>query len=223
MSSKQPDTGRMTEPCEGYLVTPPLLEAASFADRLDHALTVLPVAAVRLRLAETSPETMKRTILDIREIMDRHDAALMLDGFPELVRQTGCDGAHVEAEDVAAARKILGDDFQLGAACGFSRDLAMLAGEKGADYVAFGPFGAESETQGLALLTWWREMMELPVVAAYSPASEIVGLPLPEMLHTLATTADFLALGVTQDGHSFDALWQTPEKFLPLFAETAKD
>ncbi|MCH4090312.1 thiamine phosphate synthase [Acetobacter sp.] len=218
MSSKQPDTGRLVEPCEAYLVTPPLREASSFVGLLDHALTVLPVAAVRLRLADTSPGTMKQTILDIRQVMDRHDAALMLDGFPELVRETGCDGAHVGAEDVAAARKILGDSFQLGAACDFSRDLAMLAGEKGADYVAFGPFGAQPETDGLALLTWWREMMELPVVAAYSPASETAGLLPDETLRTLAGTADFLALGITGDGEGFDALWQTPEKFLPLFA-----
>lgn len=222
MSSKQPDTGRSAEPCEGYLVTPPLREASSFAGLLDHALTVLPVAAVRLRLAETSPEKMKQTILDIRQIVDRHDAALMLDGFPELVRETGCDGAHVGAEDVAAARKILGDNFQLGAACDFSRDLAMLAGEKGADYVAFGPFGVEPEPEGLALLTWWREMMELPVVAAYNPAAETTGLTHPETLRTLAATADFLALGITAAGESFDAVWQTPEQFLPLFTANSE-
>lgn len=222
MSSKQPETGQRPEPCEGYLVTPPLLQASSFAGRLDRTLAMLPIAAVRLRLAPSDPDSMKRTIHDIRLVVDQHDAALILDGLPELVRETGCDGAHVEAEDIAAARKILGNDFQLGASCGLSRDLAMLAGEKGAEYVAFGPFGAEPEADGLALLNWWREVMELPVVAEYRPASDATDLVHTEMLQTLAATADFLALGITAEGEAFDALWQTPEKFLPLFTESVE-
>ncbi len=38
------------------------------------------------------------------------------------------------------ARKLLGPDLALGVTCHGSRDLAMQAGEDGADYVAFGAF-----------------------------------------------------------------------------------
>jgi thiamine-phosphate pyrophosphorylase len=58
----------------------------------------------------------------------------------------------------------------LGVTCHDSRDLAMEAGENGADYVAFGAFfptatKATTTRADPELLAWWSELMELPCVA----------------------------------------------------------
>ena len=82
---------------------------------------------------------------------------------------TGSDGVHVGQEDMPArqARTLIGPDLTLGVTCKGSRDLAMQAGEDGADYVAFGAFfpSATKEVKHLLdpeILAWWSEMMELP-------------------------------------------------------------
>lgn len=59
-------------------------------------------------------------------------------------------------------RAKLPKDAILGAGCGLSRHDAMVAGEQGADYVSFGPWGPEAAE----VLGWWQETMELPCVAA---------------------------------------------------------
>ena len=98
--------------------------------------------------------------------------AFLLNDRPELVRATGCDGAHVGQTDTPAreARLILGPDLTLGVTCHDSRDLAMQAGEDGADYVAFGAFfptaTKDAPTRAeVGIVSWWAELMELPCVA----------------------------------------------------------
>jgi thiamine-phosphate pyrophosphorylase len=67
------------------------------------------------------------------------------------------------------ARKILGD-LTMGVTCHNSRDLAMAAGEDGADYVAFGAFFPTTTKDAATradpeILEWWSELMEIPCVA----------------------------------------------------------
>ena len=68
------------------------------------------------------------------------------------------------------ARALMGPDAMLGVTCKGSRDLAMQAGEDGADYVAFGAFfpsGTKDVTRFIdpEILHWWSELMELPCCA----------------------------------------------------------
>ncbi|MFT8718688.1 thiamine phosphate synthase [Acetobacter sp.] len=212
MNDTPPDT---QEPCLAYLVTPPLGEVIAFLPSLEKALRALPVAAVRLRLADLAPEKLIQLIQPIRDIVQSHDVALILDGLPKLARETGCDGAHVPASTASEARRLLGDELQLGVSCGFSRDDAMHAGENGVDYVAFGPFGTEPNEEGLVLVRWWREMMELPVVAEYCVAT---GNEMCPSAKQLAQWADFLAVGITPDGEALEEFWREPERFASLFA-----
>ena len=76
--------------------------------------------------------------------------------------------------------------------CYDSRDLALRAGEAGADYVAFGAFfpSPTKDTEiraDLELLSWWSEMMELPVVA-------IGGITPANCAPLVRAGADFLAV-----------------------------
>ncbi|WP_173575790.1 thiamine phosphate synthase [Acetobacter fallax] len=192
--------------CEIYLVTPAISDADAFLPCIGQILSAVPVAAVRLRLEAGAPETLIRAIEILRPAIQNQGVALILDGLPELARQTGCDGVHVDGADVAAARRLIGDSLQLGAFCGTSRDLGMQAGESGADYISFGPFHDTCDETDMALLQWWAEVMELPVVAECGSPEQM--LENTALLSQLTRTADFLATGMTgqtQDGQP-DAL-----------------
>ncbi len=104
------------------------------------------------------------------------------------------DGVHLhEPGKVADARRRLGPSAIVGAVCGRSRHLAMVAGEDGADYVLFA--GPDSE-ELLELCQWWSELFVLPC------AVEVDSLG-PEIAGYIEAGADFVAVG--------EALWGHPD------------
>ncbi|MBC7800530.1 MAG: thiamine phosphate synthase [Gemmatimonadaceae bacterium] len=159
------------DPCRLYLVTPTSAGPA-FADTLAKALDAGDVAAVQLRLKDADDDTWRRAVDTLRPIAQSRGVAFLLNDRADLVVSTGADGVHVGQTDLAAgaARALLGPKLTLGVTCHNSRDLAMQAGEAGADYVAFGAFfpttTKDAPTQAEPeLLAWWAELMELPCVA----------------------------------------------------------
>ena len=158
--------------CRVYLITPPKLDPRLFVDLLAAALDAGDVAAVQLRLKDVDDDAWRRAIDALRPVCQSRDVAFLLNDRADLVRPTGCDGAHVGQDDMPAkdARRLLGADLMLGVTCKGSRDLAMQAGEDGADYVAFGAFYPSTTKEVTRLLDpeilrWWSEMMELPSCA----------------------------------------------------------
>ena len=179
--------------CRLYLITPPALDPLPFRDRLAAALDAGDVAAVQLRLKDASDDAIRRAIDALRPVTQDRGVAFLLNDRPDLAVAHGCDGAHVGQTDTPArdARKILGK-LTMGVTCHASRDLAMQAGDDGADYVAFGAFfpTATKETTAQAdpeLLRWWSELMELPCVA-------IGGITAENCAPLVAAGADFLAV-----------------------------
>jgi thiamine-phosphate pyrophosphorylase len=160
-----------TRDCRLYLLTPPALPPG-FDRVLAEALDAGDVAALQLRLKDVPDDEIRGAIDLVRPVAQARGVALILNDRPDLAAECGCDGAHVGAEDMApeAARRVLGPKLQLGVSCYDSRDAALRAGEADADYVAFGAF-FPSTTKDAAtaadveLLSWWSELMELPVVA----------------------------------------------------------
>lgn len=189
--------------CRLYLITPPALDLATFPDRLAAALDAGDVAAVQLRLKDADDDTVRRAADALRPVAQGRDVAFLLNDRPDLAVQTGCDGAHVGQGDMAAraARAVLGPDLMLGVTCHASRDLAMTAGEDGADYVAFGAFfptttKAASSQADTDLLEWWSDLMELPCVA-------IGGITAENCAPLVTAGADFLAVVA--------AVWDHPD------------
>jgi thiamine-phosphate pyrophosphorylase len=127
---------------------------------------------MQLRLKDVSDDDWKRAIDALRPVCQSRDVAFLLNDRADLVVPFGCDGVHVGQDDMPAvqARKLIGPDLTLGVTCKGSRDLAMQAGEDGADYVAFGAF-FPSSTKDVTnivdpdVLAWWHEMIELPSCA----------------------------------------------------------
>ena len=193
--SDQPD------PCRLYLITPVTADEL-FADTLARALDAGDVAAVQLRLKETTDDRWRRIIDALRPVAQSRGVAFLLNDRPDLVRETGSDGAHVGQTDLAAAeaRKLL-PGLTMGVTCHASRDLAMQAGEDGADYVAFGAFfpTATKDAPTRAdpeILRWWSELMELPSVA-------IGGITAENCAPLVQAGANFLAV--------VSAVWSHPD------------
>jgi thiamine-phosphate pyrophosphorylase len=197
------------ERCRIYLITPPSLDPVPFADRLAAALDVgtpaagpdPAVAAVQLRLKDVDDRAWRRAIDALRPVAQSRGVAFLLNDRADLVRETGCDGAHVGQEDMPAreARRLMGADATLGVTCKGSRDLAMAAGDDGADYVAFGAFfpsGTKEVSRFIdpEILRWWSELMELPCCA-------IGGITAANCAPLVQAGADFLAVVGAVWGH----------------------
>lgn len=185
--------------CRLYLVTPPAFDPDRFAVTLDETLAAGDVACLQLRLKQ--PDDMPvadGVILQAAEallpVTRRHGVALIINDRPDLALTAGADGVHIGQDDTPyeKARKILGNDAIIGVTCHNSRHLAMLAGEAGADYVAFGAFyptGTKdaSTRADPEVLTWWQETMEIQCVA-------IGGITVENGSALVAAGADFLAV-----------------------------
>jgi len=187
--------------CRLYLVTPPALDPYAFRHVLAKALDAADVAAVQLRLKDASDDDVREAMDMLRPVAQSRGVAFLLNDRPDIAKQGGCDGAHVGQSDMGAAqaRKLLGPDLMLGVTCHASRDLAMDAGDAGADYVAFGAFfpSATKAPPAMAeveIVGWWSSMMELPCVA--------IGGITPENCAPLVKVgADFLAVSASVWGH----------------------
>ena len=189
-----------------YLITPPQLDPQDFAPVLDAALTAGDVASLQLRLKAADNLPPNETVIEaairqLRPIAHQHDVAFILNDDPNLAAKFNCDGVHVGQGDIPAheARKIIGDDKILGVTCHDSKHLAMLAGEAGADYVAFGAFyetqTKQAKTQATPdILTFWQEFVELPCVA-------IGGITPDNAAPLVAAGADFIAASGSVWGH----------------------
>lgn len=177
-----------------YLITPPKIDLPVFADTLAETLDGGAVACVQLRLKDASDDDVRRACEKLCPIVQDRDIAFVLNDRPDIAREMDCDGVHIGQDDTpyAQAREIVGPSAIVGVTCHDSKHLAMVAGEQGADYVAFGAFfptdTKETKTQAdPSLLHWWSTMFEVPCVA-------IGGITTENAPALIEAGADFLAV-----------------------------
>jgi thiamine-phosphate pyrophosphorylase len=179
-----------------YLTVPAGTTAPALAAALDGG----DVAAVLLP-ADASGELI--------ETAQSRDVAALLADDPAAAKRLGADGVHLgPGAKVKATRKTLGDDAIVGMHCQTSRHAAMMAGEAGADYVAFtapepdrGPPETAHDAEHTGNFTWWQAVMEIPCVAMAAPGGGAI--PLQEVTQLVSSGADFVALD--------QAVWQHPD------------
>ena len=190
MTHGQLDSGRPQPRL--YLVTPAAADPASLKLDLLAALDSADIAAVLLRLPDEDDRALINRIKALAPTVQRADAALILDGHPAIVARGGADGAHLRSiTEFEEAVDALKPDRIAGAGGLSTRHDAMIAAERGADYVMFGePNGADERPVLQAVaerVSWWAEVFEAPCVAYAGSLDEVA--PLAE------AGADFVALG----------------------------
>ncbi|WP_426437313.1 thiamine phosphate synthase [Bradyrhizobium genosp. P] len=182
-----------------YLATPEVDEPAQLAADLPGLLAAADVAAVLVRLRETDQRTMISRVKALAPAIQTAGAAVLIDGYPEMVARAGADGAHLTG--IAAmedAMPSLKPDRIVGVGGLATRHDSMAAGEAGADYVLFGepdPAGQRPSIEAIAeRLGWWDELFEPPCVG-FAVSRE-------EAEEFAAAGADFVLVG--------DFIWTDP-------------
>ena len=135
----------------------------------------------------------------------------MLDGQAEIAARAGADGAHLTGiEAFMAAVESLKPARIAGCGGLTDRDDAMLAGERGADYVMFGETEAGRRRPSfeaiIERIEWWAELFTVPCVGFAAASNEIGPL--------VAAGADFVAVG--------DGIWDDPRGAAAALAEAAR-
>ena len=195
-----------------YLMTPPIADSSAFSNQLESALDAADVAAVLLRLAEADERTLINHVKSLARPVQDKGTALLLDGHADLVARGGADGAHLTGiADFTGALETLKPERIAGAGGLASRHDAMLAAEKGADYVMFGEPGPTGKCPAFAAVAdrvaWWAEVFEIPCVG-YANSLDMIS-PL------VAAGADFIALG--------DAVWREPDIIVETMREASRN
>ena len=176
-----------------YLVTPSVIDLDFYPDQLARVLDSVEIACLRLGLASSDEDHISRAAAALRDIAHARDIMLVIERHALLVERLGFDGVHLMdgGRNLRQLRKDLGEDAILGAYCNTSRHDGLTAGEAGADYVSFGPVAASALGDGVQvdpeLLSWWSEMIEVPVVAE--------GGLTADSIRSLSNKVDFFAIG----------------------------
>mgnify|MGYP001364305795 CR=1 FL=1 len=184
-----------------YLITPPKIDLNRFPEQLSAALDGGDVACVQLRLKEVPEQDILHAAERLMPACHDRDVAFLINDHVELAARVGADGVHVGQDDMPykEARAMLGKDAIVGVTCHASRHLAMVAGEAGADYVAFGAFYPTTTKEPKAtadpeILRWWAELFEVPCVA-------IGGITVDNCRPLIEAGADFIAVSSGVWGH----------------------
>jgi thiamine-phosphate pyrophosphorylase len=146
------------------------------AEPLDAALAVAGIAGFVLAVDAATQEMdgLVAQAAHLQSLCAKHTTAFIVRDHLSLALEMGADGVHLGggAGDVQAARAALGRERILGVSCGASRDAAMVAGEQGADYVAFGDLGERPGPEVYDLLRWWSDLFVLPCLAEVATTVE---------------------------------------------------
>lgn len=181
-----------------YLITPPRVEdIAGFVSLFEAAVAGGHIASLQVRLKlgdEIDAHATRELAQAVQPLCQAHDIALIINDSPQLCRALQADGVHLGADDmdIKSARELVGPDVIIGATCKTSRHTAMIAGEDGADYVAFGAFyptetKTDTSTADPDILTWCQDFLTLPCVA-------IGGITIANARPLIEAGADFLAV-----------------------------
>jgi len=173
-----------------YLVTPQKLD--ELAKQLAQALDVTDIAAVLLRMPDLDERGRINHTKSLVPVVQAAGAALLIDGAVEIAARAGADGAHLTGiAALEAALPTLKPNRIAGCGGLHTRHDAMVAGERGADYVMFGEPDARGHRPAFDAIAervaWWAHLFEVPCVAFAGEFAEIEPLA--------AAGADFVAIG----------------------------
>ena len=96
---------------------------------------------IQLRMKLADDMTFRETAFAAKKICDEWGCMLILNDRVELAAEVGAHGVHVGLQDmsVAAARRLLGEDFIIGGTANTIEDIRRHH-QQGADYIGLGPY-----------------------------------------------------------------------------------
>lgn len=126
------------------------------------------VAAVLVALQPTALIVRGGSDWEGTEVAHAYGVALLAED--DVDRSLEADGIHLtDPARVSEVRAVFDrkrqDRLILGADVGLSRHDAMVAGEAGADYVAFGERDRSTDETVIDLVQWWRDLSVFPCLA----------------------------------------------------------
>lgn len=196
---------------EFYIISPEDFDLKTFQQQLDKLLKSDKIAAFQLRLKNKSIAETAKIAKKILPICHANAVPFIINDYVEIARDLAVDGIHLGGKDseITKVRKEFGDDLIIGASCYNSRHKAMIAGEQGASYLAFGSFFQSStkpnaEIADIENLKWACDFLNLPICA-------IGGIKQDNVKLFKNIPLDFICL--------ISAVWQTKKDPADAFAE----
>lgn len=107
---------------------------------------------IQLRMKGASAELLEATALEVQALCRSYGATFIIDDDVMLTKRIGADGVHLGKEDmpVAEARKVLGDEYIIGATVNSFDDIALHIRGPRPDYFGCGPYRFTTTKQRLA-------------------------------------------------------------------------
>ena len=107
---------------------------------------------VQLRMKDADDLLLEETALVVQKMCREYGATFIIDDNVALAKKIGADGVHLGKNDmpVAQARKILGENFIIGATVNSFEDVLPHLQESSPDYFGCGPYRFTSTKQKLA-------------------------------------------------------------------------
>ncbi len=105
---------------------------------------------IQLRMKNSPLKDIIDNAMEIKQLCHDVGAVFILNDDVQLCKEIGADGVHVGQHDMSVekARKILGDQYIIGATCNTFNDIKKVY--KIADYVGLGPFRYTTTKQNLS-------------------------------------------------------------------------
>ena len=164
---------------------------------------------IQLRMKDVSEATLEHHALIIQEMCKEYGATFIIDDNVFLAKKINADGVHLGKNDmpITEARRILGDDFIIGATVNIFEDILKITNSLSStansqrpmvNYFGCGPFRFTQTKQKLSPILGiegYKEIVkkklehniEIPIVA-------IGGIANADILHILETGIDGIAL-----------------------------
>ena len=109
---------------------------------------------IQLRMKDADPTLMEETAIIVQNICNTYNATFIIDDNVLLAKKINADGVHLGKNDmpVAEARKILGNQFIIGATVNSFDDILHHLQGATPDYFGCGPFRFTSTKKNLATI-----------------------------------------------------------------------
>jgi len=196
-----------------YAITDSDLMAGNLVTMAEQAIHA-GISVLQYRNKTATRTQQEREASELAILCKKNNVLFLINDNAELAIKVNADGVHIGQKDgsVKKARSLLGQDKIIGVTCHNQIELALIAEQQGANYVAFGRFFTSNTKPGaskadLSVLTEAKKLLSIPVVAiggiTHETAASVLqhGADMLAVIHGLFAQDDIAA--ATQKFNAF--------------------